>query len=208
MMVVYEKLLDSDPWWAFHQGSLHFEKQSAVHATLVKFARRLEELGIPYAVLGAMALFFHGYRRFTESVDVLVSPEGLQEIHRRLEGAGYVRPRPDRRTFRDSEHGVRIEFQVSGERPGDGKPKPVTFPRPEESGVLIGEIRVLELARLLEVKLVSGMSCPKRLKDLADVQEAIAHLRLPASFALRLHPSVQDQYRQLWDEVQNFPAEP
>jgi hypothetical protein len=35
-------------------------------------------------------MFFHGYRRFTEDVDILVTAEGLEEIHRELEGKGYL----------------------------------------------------------------------------------------------------------------------
>ena len=48
---------------------MHFEKESAVHQALRKITRRLEELGISYAIVGGMAMFLHGYRRFTEDVD-------------------------------------------------------------------------------------------------------------------------------------------
>ena len=36
---------------------MHFEKESAVHKSMERIVRRLEELEIPYAVVGAMALF-------------------------------------------------------------------------------------------------------------------------------------------------------
>lgn len=36
-----------------------------------------------------MALFLHGYRRFTEDVDLLVTANGLRQIHRELNGHGY-----------------------------------------------------------------------------------------------------------------------
>ena len=48
--------------------------------------------GIPYCVAGGMALFQHGYRRFTEDVDILVTREGLREIHAGLDGLGYLPP--------------------------------------------------------------------------------------------------------------------
>src|SRR5437016_780888 len=102
-MVIYEKQLDRDPRWALREGSMHFEKESAVHKTLEKITSRLEALGIPFAVMGAMALFFHGYRRFTEVVDLLVTPEGLQEIHQQLEGLGYVAPFAGSKQMRDAE---------------------------------------------------------------------------------------------------------
>jgi hypothetical protein len=87
-MKAYEELLSRDWERAFHEASLHFEDRSAVHQTLRKIVRRLDKLGIPNAVAEDMALFLHGFRRFTEDVDILVTAEGLQEIHRRLEGLG------------------------------------------------------------------------------------------------------------------------
>ena len=86
----YEDRLNASLDWALREGSMHFEEKSAVHQTLRKIARRLEQLKIPYAVVGGMALFLHGYRRFTEGVDILVTPEGLAAIHQKLEGTGYL----------------------------------------------------------------------------------------------------------------------
>ena len=40
-------------------------------------------------------------------------------------------------------------------------------------------------------------------KDLADVQELIASLRLPEEFADQLNPFVRDKYRQLWAAVRH-----
>ena len=57
---------------------MHFEKESAVFKTMQAITKRLDELGIPYAVVGGMAMFMHGYRRFTEDVDILVTKESLQ----------------------------------------------------------------------------------------------------------------------------------
>ena len=59
---------------AHREGSMHFEEESAVQKTLRRIAKRLDELGVPYAVVGGLAMFFHGYRRFTEDVDILVTP--------------------------------------------------------------------------------------------------------------------------------------
>src|SRR5262245_55980260 len=118
--VNYEERLGRAVDWALREGSMHFEEKSAVHQSLRKIAGRLEQLGIPYAVAGGMALFLHGYRRFTEDVDVLVTPEGLAEVHRQLEGLGYVPLFEGSKNLRDAEHGVRIEFLVTGQFPGDG----------------------------------------------------------------------------------------
>jgi len=207
-MVTYEQLLDRNLRWALQEGSLHFEKESAVHKTLEKIARRLGELGIAYAVMGAMALFCHGFRRFTEDVDLLVTPEDLKEIHRRLEGLGYVPPFIGSKHLRDAEYGVRVEFVTTGDYPGDGKPKPVAFPHPDASSIEIDGVRCLQLPKLIELKLASGMTNPARLKDLADVQEVIRTLGLPKDLASQLNPFVQDKYRELWEAVQNNPSEP
>src|SRR3954470_2671778 len=77
---VYEKRLERDPRWALSEGSRHFEEKSAVFDALRKITKRLEDLEIPYAVVGGMALFQHGLRRFTEDVDILVSKDDLKKV--------------------------------------------------------------------------------------------------------------------------------
>ena len=206
-MVIYEQQLSRDPRWALREGSMHFERESAVHKALEAIARRLQELGIPYAIAGGIALFFHGYRRFTEAVAILVTAEGLREIHRHLAGLGYLPPFTGSQNLRDTTSGVRIEFLVTGHYPGDGKPKPVAFPDPAVANVEIEGIQFLRLENLIELKLASGTT-PGRRRDLADVQELIRILTLPADFAERLDPSVRDLYRELWSEIQGLPPEP
>jgi len=99
---------------------------------------------------------------------------------------------------------VRIEIVTAGEYPGDGLPKPVAFPDPTTPGttVEIGGLRVVTLEKLIELKLASGMSAPHRLRDLADVQDLIARLRLPLALADQLDPWVQAVYRDLWEKAQ------
>lgn len=184
---------------------MHFEKGNAVHKALRKITKRLDELGIPYAVAGAMAMFFHGYRRFSDDVDILVNREGLQEIHRHLEGLGYLPPFEGSKQLRDTDLGVRVEFLVAGEYPGDGKPKPVAFPKPEEASVEIEGIRFLQLPKLIELKLASGMTNPRREKDLADVQSLIETLNLREDFGDQLSPFVRDKYKEKWTIVHTFP---
>ena len=171
-MITYEQLLAKDIGWALEEGSMHFEGGSRVHQALARITSRLDELGIAYAVADGMALFAHGYRRFTEDVDILVTDDGLQTIHRELEGLGWVPPFAGSKNLRDAENGVRIEFLVAGRFPGDGKPKAVAFPDPTEVGVDIGGIRYVSLPRLIELKLASGSAAGRR-RDLGDVQELI-----------------------------------
>lgn len=76
--------------------------------------------------------------------------EGLEEIHRQLEGRGYLPPFEGSKQLRDTEAGVRVEFLVTGEYPGDGKPKPVAFPDPSTVGIEINGMSILTLPRLVE----------------------------------------------------------
>jgi hypothetical protein len=148
-----------------------------------------------------MALVAHGYDRTTVDVDVLVTEEGLAAVHKELEACGYVPPFAGSPNLRDTETGVRVEFIVTGHYPGDDKPKPVAFPDPRDVSIEIGGIRFLDLPTLVELKLASGMTNPARLRDLADVQELIRCLRLPADFADKLNPFVRQRYAQLWTAV-------
>jgi len=189
-IAAFEQLLDRDPRWALSQGSQFFEGKGAVQEALLRITGRLNELGIPYCVAGGMALFQHGYRRFTEDVDILVTREGLKEIHARLDGLGYLPPFPRSKNLRDTENGVRVEFLVTGDFPGDGKPKPLAFPDPTAAGTLNQGITFLSLPRLIELKLASGMTSPGRIRDLSDVMELIKLRNLPESFAAELNPYV------------------
>jgi len=196
----YEQQLHDDSRWALSEGSRHFDERSAVFAALEKITRRLDELQIPYAVVGGMALFHHGFRRFTEDVDILVSKSDLKRIHERLEGLGYLPLRKHSKHLRDTENGVRIEFLTSGDYPGDGQKKPVAFPEPSAVSQRAGSISYVALPTLVELKLASGMSGAGRLRDLSDVMELIKLLNLPRDFAQQLDPFVREKYLELWKQ--------
>lgn len=204
-VATYEQRLSADFDWALREGSMHFEEESAVQKSLRRVARRLDEIGVPYAVAGGMALFFHGYRRFTEDVDILVNRDGLKLLHEKLEGLGYLPPFTGSKNLRDTDSGVRIEFLVSGDYPGDGQPKPVAFPDPTAVATEISGIKFLTLAAVVELKLASGMTNPRRAKDLVDVQELIATLSLDEWFADKLNPFVRDKYLELLRVVRENP---
>jgi len=181
---------------------MHFEEKSAVHETMRNLTHALDELGINYAIAGSMAMFLHGFRRFTEDVDVLVTSEGLARIHEALEGRGYVKPFAASKNLRDARTGVKIDFLISGQYPGDGTPGPVTFPDPCDASVEQQGMRVLSLDKWTELKAVSGRM-PARRRDWADIQDAIRALKLDREFGNQLDASVRAVYFQLWDEVQS-----
>jgi len=205
-MLTYEEKLDRDTAWALLEGSMHFEERSAVHNTLRSLAKELTELKLDYAIAGGMAMFLHGYRRFTEGVDVLVTRETLTKIHEALEGRGYVKPFAASKNLRDSRTGVKIDFLISGQFPGDGKPGPIAFPVPSHASKESDGIRFIDLVPLIELKLASGRAA-HRGKDLDDVQALIQALSLPRDLADRLHPSVRDAYFLKWDHARTASAD-
>lgn len=203
-LVAYEHLLDGDLRWALNQGSRHFEEDSAVFHALRNIAARLKALAIPYAVVGGMALFRYGLRRFTEDVDILVTRADLRTIHDKLEGLGYLPPYPNSKHLRDTDLGVRIEFLIAGDFPGDGKPKPVAFPDPRAVSAEANGISYLTLPKLVELKLASGMTSPDRGKDLVDVYELIKALDIPADFADQLDPFVSGKFLELRSDATKY----
>lgn len=197
-MITYEQQLSQNPSWALREGSMHFDKANAVHRTLERIVKRLDSLGIPYAIAGGLALFQHGFRRFTEGVNILVTRDGLAKIHEELDGRGYLPPFAGSKQLRDADSGVRVEFLVTGDYPGDGKPKPIAFPDPAQAAVEIAGIHYLTLPRLIELKLASGMTNVHRHQDLVDVERLIETLKLPLELVDQLNPFVHEKYRELW----------
>jgi hypothetical protein len=181
-----------------------FAKRGAVYDTLHRIDQRLREQGIPYALIGGMALILHGYERLTKDVDILLTLEGLLSFREKYVGRGYVPAfEGARKTFRDTANNIRVEFITTGEYPGDGKPKPVAFPDPAQASIERDGIRVIQLEKLIELKLASGLSAAHRLRDLADVQDLIMILDLPLNLADQLDTSVRDEYRRLWQAARS-----
>ena len=169
-----------------------------VYRTLRQLRARLEELGIPYAIVGSLAMAEHGYERSTTDVDVLLTREGLIALKAGVRGRGIIDTFPGSKGLRDTVTNVRIDVHLAGEYSGDGKPKPVVFPDPAVAADRGKLGQVLRLAILIELKLASGLSAPDRLKDLADVLELIRAVGLPLELANTLDESVREKYRELW----------
>jgi len=193
----YENKLENSFDFVLSEADRLYQGQGQLGKTYQRLAKRLDELGVSYSLVGGYALILHGVRRFTEDIDLLVSSKGLARLHKEFIGRGYVRAAPGSRNLRDVETGVQIKFVVTGEFPGDGKPKPVAFPDPE-AGVETREgIKVIDLKSLIELKLASGMTAKARLQDLADVQRLIQRHHLTSDFARELHPYVRRKFLEL-----------
>lgn len=175
--------------------------EADVQKALVKLVAALEELGIPYAIIGALALNEFGYQRATVDVDVLLTPHGLEAFKAARLGRGYLERFPGSRGLRDTENRVDVDVVLTGGFPGDGRPKPVAFPDPALVAERGARVALLPLPRLVELKLASGMTAPHRLKDLADVQELVRIAALPRELADVLDPYVREKYLELWQAV-------
>ena len=104
----YEARLARDARWAMAEGDRFFDEKSSVFQTLRDIARCLNDLDIPYVVVGGLAMAHAGYRRFTEDVDMVVTTEGLRAIHDNLIGLGYKPAHRLSKNIRDTSTGVRI----------------------------------------------------------------------------------------------------
>jgi hypothetical protein len=82
--------LPSDQLWhSLKEGSEFFQHEGDIYETLRRLVDELDENGLDYALIGGLALVAHGYRRFTEDVDILMTPEALQ-VFGAHDGRGYL----------------------------------------------------------------------------------------------------------------------
>ena len=159
---------------------------------------RLDSEGIPFAVVGALALRQHGYIRFTEDIDIVVTAEGLEKIHDRLVGRGFLpRAKGLRKKLRDTINKVNVDVIAAGEHAGSAE-SPVRYPAPDASDfdARAGGVRYATLDALIRFKVASGV-WGKRLRDLADVQELIRVQGLDESYATRLPAELRAKFVEL-----------
>jgi hypothetical protein len=194
----------SDPEFLarFEQLGRFFMGTSDVHAALARVTQKLEELQIPYAICGGMAVNAHGHQRTTTDVDLLLTPEGLAKFKEHALGRGWIEKFPGSRGVKDMERKVPIDVLLTGGIPGSGTPHGVVFPDPAAVAIEQAGKKYVSLATLIELKLASGMSAPDRLQDFADVIALVRVNRLGEHFGDRLHAYVQPKYRELWGYAQ------
>jgi hypothetical protein len=191
----------------------YFVGQGFINYALEQLVTDLRRHGIDYVVIGAVALFAHGYRRFTNNIDIVLTAEGLGRFITPISGrapetlCNYEPDITSIKRVRSFPHGISIRVMTAGEYPGDGKPKPVSIPEPSTASTEIDGIRFVTLEKLVELKLASGMTAPHRLKDLADVQELIKIRGLQSEFSERLDPYVREKFLELYETVKDSPRD-
>jgi hypothetical protein len=158
----------------------------------------LAELGIPFAIAGAMAVNSHGHKRTTADVNILICRDDLQRFKERFDGRGWVDKFEGSRNFRDATDNVNIDTLDVGDFLGDGQPKPVAFPPPKAVS-FVGDdgIPIVKLPILIELILASGMTARHRPRDLDDAIQLIRVNKLPRDYAHELNPYVATTYDQM-----------
>jgi hypothetical protein len=180
----------------------YFMGSADVQLAAKRLAAALNDLGIDYAICGALAVTAHGHARMTQDVDVLLTAEGLARFKERWLGRGWVERFPGSKGMRDAEYDIKIDVLLAGDYPGDGKPKPVRFPDPAGVVLDLGGTKTLTLPRLIELKLASGMTALDRPRDLDDVIQLIRVNALAREFAAELDAWVRSKYDELWGYAQ------
>ena len=170
---------------------------------LADWKRRCDEEGIPFAVIGAVAMRQHRYVRHTEDIDIVTTREGLERIHERLVGRG-IRPRAEglRKKLRDTVRQVDIDVIQAGEHAGSAA-SPVVYPHPGSEAFTVrdaGGIAYATLPALIAFKLASGI-WGRRTRDLADVEELIKANQLDEAFAGTLPEDLRLPFQERVDAV-------
>jgi hypothetical protein len=174
---------------------MFFAKRSPQHQAMRRLARRLEKAGIPYAIMGAMAVNAHGAERTTKDVDVLLTQEGLDRFRQEFVGQDYDPIEGRSRRFVERKSKVTVDCLVTGRYPGSGKPGPVAFPHPDEVSQEIENVRVINLPQLVQLKLAA-----RRYSDFGDVVFLIRVHNLDESFQEKLHSSVHRDFIECLEE--------
>lgn len=174
---------------------MFFNKDSPQHHAMRRLARRLEKAGIPYAIMGAMAVNAHGAERTTKDVDVLLQVRGFKRFREELVPKFYKQIEGRPRRFTEKRSGVLLDVLVTGLFPGTGKPGPFAFPDPAQVSQEIEKIRVVVLPQLIQLKLAAG-----RHYDFGDVVFLIRIHELDESFLEHLHPSVHQDFIECLEE--------
>ena len=180
-----------------------FMQVSPIHETMRRLSKVLQEMNIPFAIAGAMAANAHGHKRTTSDVDILIRREDLQRFKAQYIGRGWVDKFEGSKNFRDAVTNINIDTLLVGDYPGDGLPKPVSFPPPESVSELSEEgIPIISLVTLLELKMASGMTASHRPRDFDDVIQLIRIAEIGIELRDKLNPYVAEKFHELWSAAQ------
>ena len=131
-----------------------------VGEALPDLRRLFADAGVPYRLVGGVAVVHHGYVRATDDLDVLVDASGLAALRPHLVAHGFVEESASR--LRHAATGVAVDLLLSGSpmpRAGAGDYPPV-----DAVGGSPRDSTIADLAGLVALKLRAA-----RHQDVADV---------------------------------------
>lgn len=181
---------------------------------LVRTARRLDALfraaGVPYAVIGGMAVARNGALRTTHDVDVLTEREGWERIRGQPDTGFEMKPD----SARDLETNVHVDVLFAG----DDWEMAFRMPRPaavSEHDPSLGA-SFMDLLHLLELKCAVHLAKRREYgaevaaKDLADVVELVRHNRgrVTREAIEAMHPAVRRLLRRVVRRVARAESRP
>lgn len=175
---------------------MYHDDTGPVPETYRRLRTNLEQAGIEYVVIGALALAAHHFRRATEDVDLCLSKEDLDRFREKFLGTVYQSVEGFSRRFIDPQTKVTFDLLISGSLAGrTNRNKVIRFPDPSESAEIEG-LRTVTLPRLIELKLVTW-----RFKDWADIVALIRVNHLKEDFADKIDPLVRMAYLECYDQM-------
>lgn len=133
----------------------------------------LKAMHCPAVVAGGWAVWRHGYiGRVTEDVDIVLPADRIDEFLTAATFGGFERlvVQPGNwPKVRHKESDIKVDILPEGATPGTvTRLAPTTIPHPDRLGALVGSLRYIDLAGLVELKLAAG-----RARDESDVVELI-----------------------------------
>ncbi|MCX6924461.1 MAG: hypothetical protein NT154_14785 [Verrucomicrobia bacterium] len=149
--------------------------------------------GIPNLIAGGIAVQLHGYARFTNDVDLVVTD--VEKAHDLLLSKGF---HPSLTKLLAVVHPI---FNVTVDLLPGGKSlerrSRVPFPVPTDATAVMQPVTMEDLVAL---KLDSYVRAPAtRGQDRADVEKLIMNNRLPRT--LQIHPAMVELYIKIWDDI-------
>src|SRR5439155_23973610 len=88
-------------WERLKEIDMFFQGKSREFKTMRRLVENLSKKGIPYAIMGAMAVNAHRHNRTTSDGDILLTPQGFAEFLKRFVPSSYDRVTGRPRRFLD-----------------------------------------------------------------------------------------------------------
>lgn len=151
--------------------------ESKIPSVLGILSERLNARGVPYAIIGAMALGLYGFPRYTSDIDLITDSRSWDDISRVMAKLGYeCFQKTDAFAQFDSEMGVlgKIDFMLVNSRDG----RDIIARRIIVNDDLLGAQPVIQPTDYIILKLMAIANNPGR--TISDEADIAAFLKLHA----------------------------